>query len=269
MCYCCCFVTLFFFLMKWVDNAAHQHSTVRGWQLLTRTISREQQGQEQVQEGIFECGKCAVKQKSQVWCALWKSHLRQKKHQIIGAPTVKQQMDWIRWCCNQSAMIKKTHEVAGMLDCNQNATPAVPAALGTCKDREPMNEKWNCRTIVGMLSHLSGNTRPDIALAASQACRFTSAPKKPHASTVPQASSHAQAWALTHQAQAKQNENWWVVANPEVWHPELGSPAGQKALVLQTTPELGDFLEWFLVVPFKPESGVQWLEIVMDLRELK
>ena len=49
-------------------------------------------------------------------------------------------------------MIKKTHEVAGMLDYNQNAIPAVPAALGTCKDREPMNEKWNCRTIVSMLS---------------------------------------------------------------------------------------------------------------------
>ena len=84
--------------------------------------------------------------------------------------------------CTQRGLIKKTLEAAGMLDCNPNSTPAAPTALGSCKDSEPMNEKWNYRAIVGMLLHLSGNTRPDVALAASQACRFASAPKKPHAS---------------------------------------------------------------------------------------
>ena len=84
--------------------------------------------------------------------------------------------------CTQRGLIKKTLEAAGMLDCNPNSTPAVPTALGSYKDSEPMNEKWNYRTIVGMLLCLSGNTRPDIALAVSQVCRFASAPKKPQVS---------------------------------------------------------------------------------------
>ena len=71
-----------------------------------------------------------------------------------------------------------------MTDCNPNSTPAQPRALGAHKDDEPMNESWNHRAIIGMLLHLSGNTRPDVALAVSQVCRFAAAPKKAHATAV-------------------------------------------------------------------------------------
>ena len=71
-----------------------------------------------------------------------------------------------------------------MEDCNPNATPTSQVALGADKDGEPMNESWNYKSIVGMLLYLSTNTRPDIAFAVSQVCRFSSNPKKSHASAV-------------------------------------------------------------------------------------
>ena len=47
-----------------------------------------------------------------------------------------------------------------------------------------MNEKWNYRSIVGMLLYLSTNTRPDISFAVSQVARFSHSPKKSHAAAV-------------------------------------------------------------------------------------
>ena len=47
-----------------------------------------------------------------------------------------------------------------------------------------MQEKWNYRSVVGMLLYLSTNTRPDIALAVSQVAHFSSNPKQSHATAV-------------------------------------------------------------------------------------
>jgi hypothetical protein len=47
-----------------------------------------------------------------------------------------------------------------------------------------MRETWNYRAICGMLLYLSTNTRPDIAFAVSQVCRFSHDPKKSHATAV-------------------------------------------------------------------------------------
>ena len=84
----------------------------------------------------------------------------------------------------QKGLIAKTLEAAGMTNCNPNSTPASQVALGADKDGEPMDEKWNYRGICGMLLYLSTNTRPDIAYAVSQVCRFGSNPKKSHARAV-------------------------------------------------------------------------------------
>ena len=86
--------------------------------------------------------------------------------------------------CTQKGLIKKTLEAAGMVDCNPNSTPAVHEALGADKEGEPMCESWNYRAICGMLLYLSTNTRPDIAFAVSQVCRFSNEPKKSHATAV-------------------------------------------------------------------------------------
>lgn len=47
-----------------------------------------------------------------------------------------------------------------------------------------MKENWKYSSIVGMLLFLSSNTRPDIAFAVSQVCRFNSDPKQSHATAV-------------------------------------------------------------------------------------
>ena len=86
--------------------------------------------------------------------------------------------------CTQQGLIKKTLEAAGMENCNPNSVPATQATLGADKDGESMTESWNYRGICGMLLYLSTNTRPDIAFAVSQVCRFGNDPKKTHATAV-------------------------------------------------------------------------------------
>ena len=86
--------------------------------------------------------------------------------------------------CTQVGLIQKILTAAGMEDCNPNSTPTMQYALGSHKEAEPMDESWNYRGICGMLLYLSTNTRPDIAFAVSQVCRFSSNPKKPHATAI-------------------------------------------------------------------------------------
>ena len=84
----------------------------------------------------------------------------------------------------QTGLINKTLAAAGMSNCNPNAVPASQATLGADLEGEPMDETWNYRAICGMLLYLSTNTRPDIAFAVSQVCRFGHNPKKSHASAI-------------------------------------------------------------------------------------
>ena len=86
--------------------------------------------------------------------------------------------------CTQRGLIKKTLEAAGMEYCNPNSVPTTQTPLGADKDGPPMEEYWNYRGICGMLLYLSTNTRPDIAFAVSQVCRFGHDPRKSHATAV-------------------------------------------------------------------------------------
>jgi hypothetical protein len=85
---------------------------------------------------------------------------------------------------SQKGLIEKTLAAADMTDCNPNFIPASTTALGLDPEGEPMTETWNYRSIVGMLQYLAGNTRPDISYAVSQIARFSSNPKKSHATAV-------------------------------------------------------------------------------------
>ena len=84
----------------------------------------------------------------------------------------------------QKGLINKVIDATNMQDCNPNWTPATQLALGSDPDGEPMKEKWQYSSIVGMLLYLATNTRPDIAFAVSQVARFNSNPKKSHAAAV-------------------------------------------------------------------------------------
>ena len=85
----------------------------------------------------------------------------------------------------QKRLIQKIIEAAGMTDCNPNWTPASITPLGSDPDGERMDVPWNYRSIiVGMLLYLTTNTRPDCALAVSQAARFSHDPMQSHATSV-------------------------------------------------------------------------------------
>ena len=69
-----------------------------------------------------------------------------------------------------------------------NASPKLtPSAhiLGKHED-EPLfdNVQFNYRSVLGMMHYLTGNTRPDLAFAISQASRFQQAPRKSHAAAL-------------------------------------------------------------------------------------
>jgi hypothetical protein len=84
----------------------------------------------------------------------------------------------------QTGLIEKIAGVTGLTQSSANKLPAPQVALGSDPDGEPIKEKWNYASVVGMLLYLSTNTRPDIAYAVSQVARFTSNPKQSHASAV-------------------------------------------------------------------------------------
>lgn len=84
----------------------------------------------------------------------------------------------------QPGLIEKIITTTCMQDCKQNRTPAVKEALAKDPDGTRYSGPWNYRSVVGMLLYLSTNTRPDIAYAVSQVCRFTHDPKESHATAV-------------------------------------------------------------------------------------
>ena len=85
---------------------------------------------------------------------------------------------------NQPGLIQKIIDATEMGGCNPNRTPTTKEALGLDPDGKRMTEKWNYRSIVGMLLYLTTNTRPDISFAVSQVARFSHNPKQSHASAV-------------------------------------------------------------------------------------
>jgi hypothetical protein len=67
-----------------------------------------------------------------------------------------------------------------MEDCNSAKTPAATVPISTDPDGLSHSEKWEYRSLVGMLMFLANNTRPDIAYATHQCARFSHSPKASH-----------------------------------------------------------------------------------------
>ena len=85
----------------------------------------------------------------------------------------------------QTGLIDTIIETLG-LDKNstQHQTPAVSPPLHKHEDKEKFNEKWNYRSLIGMLTYLARNTRPDIEYTVHQCARFQSDPRKPHGNAI-------------------------------------------------------------------------------------
>ena len=69
-------------------------------------------------------------------------------------------------------------------DSKQNQTPATSPPLHSHEDSEPFDEAWHYRSVIGMLTYLARNTRPDIEYAVHQCARFQNDPKRPHANAI-------------------------------------------------------------------------------------
>ena len=84
----------------------------------------------------------------------------------------------------QRGLIDKIIHTTGLQNCKPNNMPQSMTALGSDPNGKPMEEVWSYPSVVGMLLYLSCNTRPDIAFAVSQVCRFSSNPKQSHAQAI-------------------------------------------------------------------------------------
>ena len=51
---------------------------------------------------------------------------------------------------------------------NSQSTPVGKPLMHKDLSRKPRKEKWNCRTAVGMLTYLQGNSRPEMSMAVHQ-----------------------------------------------------------------------------------------------------
>ena len=54
----------------------------------------------------------------------------------------------------------------------QHQTPATSPPLHKHEDKEKFKDTWNYRSLIGMLTYLARNTRPDIEYTVHQCARF-------------------------------------------------------------------------------------------------
>jgi len=83
----------------------------------------------------------------------------------------------------QRGLIDRIIEGMGLQDANSKFTP-VTDTLGKCKDKPIFNERFNYRSIIGMLMYLGNTTRPDISFAINQCARFSHDPRETHATAL-------------------------------------------------------------------------------------
>ena len=83
---------------------------------------------------------------------------------------------------SQSLLIERIIDaVPGMNKANPVIYPALPSVILT-KDEmgENRKEKWNYRSLVGMLNFLTNSSHPELAFAVHQCPRFCNNPKGIH-----------------------------------------------------------------------------------------
>ena len=66
----------------------------------------------------------------------------------------------------------------------QHKVPAVSPPLHKHEEGAPRELSWNYRSVIGMLTYLSRNTRPDLEYAVHQCARFQINPKKAHENAI-------------------------------------------------------------------------------------
>ena len=80
----------------------------------------------------------------------------------------------------QTGLIDRILVLMELEDCNPKFTPADKLPLGKDLEGDPCRERWEYRSVVGMMLYLAGSTRPDIAYAVHQCARFSHNPRRCH-----------------------------------------------------------------------------------------
>ena len=65
-----------------------------------------------------------------------------------------------------------------------HSTPTLSEPLLPNEVASPFESKWSYRSLVGKLSYLAKNTRPDIEYAVHQCARYQSKPNKTHENAI-------------------------------------------------------------------------------------
>ena len=84
----------------------------------------------------------------------------------------------------QTGLIDRILISLGLEDSSPKKTPAEKIPLGKDEDGQQRQEGWNYRSVIGMMMYLATNSRPDIAFAVNQCCRFANNPKQSHEKAV-------------------------------------------------------------------------------------
>jgi hypothetical protein len=69
-------------------------------------------------------------------------------------------------------------------DSKQHQNPVGSPPLQNYGDFEAFNENWSYRSLIGMLTYLARNTRPDIEYVVHQCARFQCDPRKPYTNAI-------------------------------------------------------------------------------------
>ena len=86
-----------------------------------------------------------------------------------------------KFTLTQTRLIAKVLKESNMESFKNAKLPSAIVSLVIDADGEPFNESWDYDTVVGMLTYLSTNSRPDITHDINHCVRCTHNPKSSHA----------------------------------------------------------------------------------------
>ena len=108
------------------------------------------------------------------------TNLRQEKlemepeHNMAGflGVLVKRDNEHKSFTLTQTSLVERIITALGLDDGNGKRTPAEIGALPADKEGEHCDEAFNYASVVGMLSYLSGHTRPELEFSVHQWGRY-------------------------------------------------------------------------------------------------
>jgi hypothetical protein len=80
----------------------------------------------------------------------------------------------------QPGLIEQVIQDVGLTDFSKGKDTPADSILHADKDGSPCRESWNYQSVIGKLSYIANNTRPDISMAVHQCAQFCTNPRAIH-----------------------------------------------------------------------------------------